>query len=185
MYRASRHLYPRQSRCSTASFLWIYFHLVHTIKVDCTGGSNHGLRTRYGPDLLRNVFCNGPGFNFPHTFFPGEYRQSFREVLSVGASMNCEIQALAISAASSSVRLDEVCSLTAFNTKFDKNFLCNRQRTVQHFRHGNVCQAQEQDALGHPASLCQQESPTLGSSGIQDHRCRHLTISNLHPHSYH
>jgi hypothetical protein len=69
--------------------------LVHTVKVDPTGGSAHVLKTR----LVAKGFSQRPGLDYTETFSPVGHRQSLRLLASIVAQEDLEFQGLDISTA--------------------------------------------------------------------------------------
>lgn len=76
---------------------------VHTIKVDPSGGDDHTLKTR----LVARGFSQRRGLDYVETFSPVGHRQSLRQMLSIVARENFELQGLDISTAFLHGDLDE------------------------------------------------------------------------------
>ena len=68
---------------------------VHATKIDPSGGTDHVLKTR----LVAKGFSQRPGIDYTETFSPVGHRQSLRQMLSIVAEQDLELQGLDISTA--------------------------------------------------------------------------------------
>lgn len=77
---------------------------VHTIKHDPSGGGNDIYKTR----LVAKGFTQRPGIDFVDTYSPVGHRQSFRQVMTISAHEDFEIEAIDITGAFLHGDLDHV-----------------------------------------------------------------------------